>query len=312
MKVLITGGGGFLGQKLAAALLADTTTERVLLVDRFAPPAFADERVSSRALDISDPNGLSPDLMSDFDVIYHLAAVVSGEAEADFDLGMRVNVDGSRFLLEACRAAGHVPRVVFTSSVAVFGPLEHGETIDDRTATEPRSSYGMEKAVAELLLRDYSRRGFVDGIVLRLPTVSVRPGQPNRAASSFASGIIREPLNGLPSTCPVRADVGLWLHSPRAAVANLHLAASMPRLVNPVVNLPGLAVTVGEMIGELRRLEGDEVARLVEWSRDPAIEAIVANWPARWDDSTARKLGFVGDESMEAVIRAYVADELGR
>lgn len=312
MKVLITGGAGFLGRRLANSLLQSGDVEQLLLVDRHVEQ-WADERVRTMAIDVSLSDGLTAETVRNCDVIYHLAAVVSGEAEADFDLGMRVNIDGGRNVLEACRRAGHVPRVVFTSSVAVFGPAPEGALIDDHTATKPRSSYGMEKAVCELLLRDYARRGFIDGVVLRLPTISVRPGAPNRAASSFASGIIREPLAGIDTVCPVKPDTSLWLLSPEAAIRNLvHAARANFPSHQRIVNLPGLTVTVGEMVDTLVALEGDELASHIRWTHDPAIEAIVANWPARWDIASALELGFVGDADVAAIIRSYLKHELGR
>jgi len=244
------------------------------------------------------------------DVVFHLAAVVSGQAEADFDLGMRVNVDGTRSLLEAARAGGRRPKFVFASSLAVFGP-PLPEVITDDTAVRPRSSYGAQKAIGELLVSDYSRKGFVDGRVTRLPTVCVRPGRPNAAASSFVSGIIREPLNGLESVCPVDASLELWLSSPRAAVANLAHAAWLPAASlgeRRVVNLPGITVTVREMIAVLGRLGGREAAGRVRFAQDPAVDRIVSSWPSRFDVSRAIGLGFVRDPGFESLVRDFIAD----
>jgi len=308
MNVLITGAGGFLGRLLAEALLA-RDGGRLVLLDREKPAGFDDDpRVEALAGDIASPGVLAAAVTSDIDTVFHLAAVVSGEAEANFDLGMRVNVEGSRLLLEACRHAGRRPRVVFTSSVAVFGP--NAENIDASTAVDPRTSYGMEKAVAELLLKDYTRRGFVDGVVLRLPTISVRPGRPNKAASSFASGIIREPLAGVEAVCPVPPETRLWLLSPRAAVANLVHAAGidLPHAdQGRVINLPGITVTVAEMVAALERIAGAEVAARVRWERDKNIEAIVTSWPAQWDTREALRLGFENDENFDALVRGYLA-----
>ena len=309
MNVLITGAAGFLGRRLAGALL-EANVGQLLLLDREKPAGFDDARVVALAGDIANAGDVAAALSREIDTVFHLAAVVSGEAEVDFDLGMRVNIEGSRVLLEACRHQGKVPRVVFTSSVAVFGPSANVQ-IDDSTAVDPRSSYGMEKAVAEFLLKDYTRRGLVDGVALRLPTVSVRPGRPNKAASSFASGIIREPLAGLEAVCPVPAETRLWLLSPRAAVANL-LRASQIELPHAdrgrVINLPGISVTVGEMVAALDRIAGSEVSSRVRWVRDRSIEAIVTSWPSGWDVSRALSLGFESGDDLDAIIRAHMAE----
>jgi nucleoside-diphosphate-sugar epimerase len=306
MNVLITGAAGFLGRRLAEELLKQNVGKLVLL-DREKPMGFEDPRVIPLAGDISRADEVAAAIDRDIDTVFHLAAVVSGEAEADFDLGMRVNVEGSRLLLDACRHRCNRARVVFTSSVAVFGPSANTQ-IDDSTAVDPRSSYGMEKAVAELLLKDYTRRGFVDGVALRLPTISVRPGRPNKAASSFASGIIREPLAGLEAVCPVPPETRLWLLSPRAAVANLVRAAQveLPHADRGrVINLPGISVSVGEMVEALQRLAGPEVSGRVRWMRDESIEAIVASWPSSWDASRALSLGFENGDDLEGIIRAH-------
>jgi D-erythronate 2-dehydrogenase len=309
MNVLITGAAGFLGRRLAQDLLRQNVGKLVLL-DREKPAGFEDPRVVALGCDISRADEVAAAIDRDIDTVFHLAAVVSGEAEADFDLGMRVNVEGSRLLLEACRRKCKRPRVVFTSSVAVFGPSADTQ-VDDSTAVDPRSSYGMEKAVAELLLKDYTRRGFVDGVALRLPTISVRPGRPNKAASSFASGIIREPLAGLEAVCPVPPEARLWLLSPKAAVANL-VRASQIELPHAergrVINLPGISVSVGEMVDALQRIAGAEVSGRVRWARDPSIEAIVASWPSRWDVSRALSLGFENGGDLEAIIRGHMEE----
>ncbi|WP_244816772.1 D-erythronate dehydrogenase [Caballeronia sp. Lep1P3] len=319
MKILITGGAGFLGQRLAKRLLERGTldgqpvTELVLL--DVARPADAtllsDARVRAETGDISDRAVLDRLIDTDTQAIFHLAAIVSGQAEADFDLGMRINLDASRALLEACRSAGHAPRVVFTSSVAVYGGTLP-DVVQDDTALNPQSSYGTQKAIAELLLCDYARRGFVDGRVLRLPTISVRPGKPNAAASSFASGIIREPLNGERSTCPVDGETRLWLLSPQSAIDALIAGCELDRATlgnRPVVNLPGLSVSVNEMVAALREVAGDEAVARIDWQRDERIGKIVESWPGAWNTSRAEQLGLTGDASFADVIRAYISEQ---
>ncbi len=319
MNVLITGGAGFLGLQLARLLLKRGTVkldgraiafERLTLLDVAAPQGLDDARVRVVTGDLSDPAVLAQAIDTDTGIIFHLAAVVSGQAEADFELGMRVNLDASRALLETCRQRGHKPRVLFTSSVAVYGG-ELPPVVQDDTALNPQSSYGVQKAIGELLLSDYSRRGFVDGRVLRLPTISVRPGKPNAAASSFASGIIREPLAGVEANCPVAPDTPLWLLSPRAAVTALVNGIELDgeRLGNRrVVNLPGLSVTAAGMVEALRRVAGDAVADRVTWQRDERVEKIVGTWPAAWNAERALSLGFQSDTSFDDVIRAYMED----
>ncbi|OLL29082.1 NAD-dependent epimerase [Burkholderia sp. SRS-W-2-2016] len=321
MKVLITGGAGFLGQRLARELLArgslkdargtpQALTELVLL-DVVRANDFGDARVRTEVGDIAERSVLERAIDADTAAIFHLAAIVSGQAEADFDLGMRINLDASRLLLEVCRQRGHVPRVVFTSSVAVYGG-ELPEIVQDDTALNPQSSYGAQKAIAELLLNDYSRRGFVDGRVLRLPTISVRPGRPNAAASSFASGIIREPLNGEQAVCPVAGSTRLWLLSPRKAIESLIAGLELDGAAlgkQRVLNLPGLSVSVDEMIAALREVAGDAVAGRVVREPDERIEKIVGSWPGAWDTSRAERLGLTGERNFADVIRAYLADE---
>ena len=321
MKVLITGGAGFLGQRLARELLArgslkdkqgtpQTITELVLL-DVVQANDFDDKRVRTEVGDIAERSVLERVIDDQTSAIFHLAAIVSGQAEADFDLGMRINLDASRLLLETCRQRGHRPRVLFTSSVAVYGGALP-EVVQDDTALNPQSSYGAQKAIAELLLNDYARRGFVDGRVLRLPTISVRPGKPNAAASSFASGIIREPLNGEAAVCPVAGSTRLWLLSPRKAIESLigGLELDSAALGNQrVLNLPGISVSVDEMVAALREVAGDAAAARIVWERDERVEKIVGSWPGRWDTSRAEGLGLSGERSFADVIRSYVADE---
>ena len=318
MNVLITGGAGFLGLQLARLLLKRgslnldgraVSIDRLTLLDVVAPQ-IDDARVRVVTGDLSDPAVLAQAIDRDTAAIFHLAAVVSGQAEADFDLGMRVNLYASRALLETCRQLGHVPRVVFTSSVAVYGG-KLPAVVQDDTALNPQSSYGAQKAIGELLLSDYSRKAFVDGRVLRLPTISVRPGKPNAAASSFASGIIREPLAGVAANCPVPPDTALWLLSPRGAIQALVNGIELDgaRFGNRrVVNLPGLSVTAAQMGDALRRVAGDAVADRVTWQREERIEKIVGTWPAAWDTTRALELGFVGDASFDDVVRGYAED----
>ena len=322
MKVVITGAAGFLGQRLARQLLATErlidrdgqarAIEQLVLADIVAAPDHGDSRVSVMTGDLGDAGFLDGLIDARTDSVFHLAAIVSGQAEAEFDLGMRVNLGASRALLETCRRLGHAPKVIFTSSVAVYGGDLPGIVLDS-TAVQPQSSYGTQKAICELLLNDYSRRGFVDGRTLRLPTISIRPGKPNKAASSFASGILREPLNGEAAVCPVASHLRLWLSSPRQAIRSIAAAHDLSASAlgtSRTINLPGVSVTVAEMLAALERVAGREVAARVRFEPDPAIERIVASWPGAWDDSRARKLGLEGDVDFDSIIRAYIEDDL--
>jgi D-erythronate 2-dehydrogenase len=321
MKVLITGGAGFLGQRLARELLARGSLKdaggrpqaitQLVLLDVVRACDFGDSRVRTEVGDIGERDVLERVVDKQTSAIFHLAAIVSGQAEADFDLGMRINLDASRLLLEICRQRGHQPRVLFTSSVAVYGG-ELADVVRDDTVLNPQSSYGAQKAIAELLLNDYARRGFVDGRVVRLPTISVRPGKPNAAASSFASGIIREPLNGETAVCPVEGSTRLWLLSPRKAIESLIAALELDTALlgtQRALNLPGISVSVDEMVAALREVAGEEAARRIVWERDARVEKIVGSWPGRWDTSRAESLGLTGERSFADVIRSYIADE---
>ena len=319
--MVVTGGAGFIGRRLVRQLLQQGTLlgldgrprsiERITIVDAAAADDLTDPRLEHVVGDISDPGVVNSAINPDTSAIFHLAAVVSGMAEADFALGMRINVDASRLILEACRHAGHGPRLVFASSVAVYGGAPSA-TMRDATAPTPRTSYGTQKAMVELLINDYSRRGYVDGRALRLPTISVRPGRPNAAASSFASGIIREPLNGEPAVCPVDPETTLLLLSPSGVVGCMIHGHDMPAESfggNRVVNLPGLSVTVREMVRALERVAGPEVVSRIQWEPDARIAKFVANWPGAWDNSRALALGFPGDQNFEDNIRQYIAEQ---
>jgi nucleoside-diphosphate-sugar epimerase len=322
MKAIITGGAGFLGARLARAVLdkgtlkdgmgQDQPVTELVLIDVTEPPPIADRRVTRVTGDISDPALLRSTIDAEAGAIFHLAAIVSGMAESDFDLGLRINVDATRTLLELCRAAGGRPRIVFTSSVAVFGG-ELPQMLDDTTALNPQTSYGVEKAIGELLIADYTRKGFIDGRSLRLPTITVRPGRPNAAASSFASGIIREPLNGEDAICPVGPDARIWVASPRTAIAGLLRANELPSdaLGNRRwVNVPGISVTAGEMASSLDRVAGPEVAKRIRWERNERIERMVLGWPPAIDNSRAIDLGFQVDENFDSIIRRYTQEDM--
>lgn len=322
MEVLITGGAGFLGSKLARQLLARGTLagpsgqpekiSRITLLDQVVAQGFDDPRIAIMTGDAADAAVIAKALTPSVQSVFHLAAVVSGEAESDFDLGMRINLDATRILLEQARKNGNRPRVVFTSSVAVFGGDLPPKVLDTTPAT-PQGSYGAQKAMCELMVTDYSRKGFIDGRSLRLPTVTVRPGKANKAASSFASGIIREPLNGVVSICSVPPDTKVWALSPRSTVHNLihaHELESAAFGTAGAVNLPGLTTTVGEMVAAMGRVAGAETMKLVEWKEDPAILKLVRTWPGDFVTARAEKMGFVHDANFDEVVKAYMEEEL--
>jgi nucleoside-diphosphate-sugar epimerase len=312
-RILITGGAGFLGQRLAARLAAaDPGNVELHLWDHVQPRLPEGAASTSRTLvgDLLDPGLLSDAISPGLDAVIHLAAVVSAQAEEDFDLGMRVNFDGTRALLEACRALATRPRFVMTSSVAVFGGALPTR-VPDWWAPHPRSSYGAAKAICELLVNEYSRRGFVDGRVLRLPTVVVRPGRPNRAASSFASSMIREPLAGEEAVVPVEPDTPMWLMSPDRAVDALMHAIDLDAKAlgdDRVISLPGLSVSVGEMAAALGRAGGGEAAKRVSWQFDLPIATIVQSWPGDFEATRAKGLGFEADASMDEIIAQHMAE----
>ncbi|MEO1603256.1 MAG: D-erythronate dehydrogenase, partial [Pseudomonadota bacterium] len=304
MRVLIIGGGGFLGQKLAEALasrghLCGRELSSIVLADLLRPdPPKGQIPVETIELDITDPVSLRTAISAGFDVIYHLAAIVSGQAESEFDLGMQVNLTGSINVFEAVRALGTCPVVVFTSSIAVYGG-DIPDPIPDWAMLNPQTSYGAQKAAAELLLTDYSRKGFLDGRGLRLPTISVRPGKANKAASSFMSSIFREPLQGQEAVCPVPPDYAHWFLSPHACIKNLLHAAEVEAGAwgsNRCLALPGRTHTIGEMVEAMRRVAGDAAPARIRWEPDPAIQAIVNGWKARFDPARAIAMGFQADE----------------
>ncbi|MEM0906367.1 MAG: D-erythronate dehydrogenase [Pseudomonadota bacterium] len=318
MRVLIIGGGGFIGQKIAASLAArktlrDTPITHLDLADLAEPRTLdAPFDVSSHAVDIADRADLATVFALRPDVVFHLAAVVSGQAEAEFDLGMRVNLMGSINILEECRALGFKPVLVFSSSCAVYGG-EIPDRIEDWTMLNPQTSYGAQKAAAELLVTDYSRKGFLDGRAPRLPTVTVRAGKPNAAASSFMSSIFREPLQGEEASCPVEPEYALWYASPRVVVENLIRCAEIPAEafgMNRAFALPGRIATIGQMIEAMRTVAGDEPVSRITWERDQRIVDIVSGWRANINDERARSFGLDRDASFEDNIRYFLEDDI--
>ncbi|MGJ8522330.1 D-erythronate dehydrogenase [Carnimonas sp. R-84981] len=313
MNIVVTGGAGFLGRRLIQALLEASDKgvipplDRIVSVDLVAC-SLDDTRVQSITGDIADPEFARSVINRDTIAVYHMAAALSGQSEAEFDTGMRINLDGTRALLEAARDTGTSPRFIFTSSLAVFGGTMP-EVVPETLALMPQSSYGAEKALGEILVNDYSRKGFIDGLVCRLPTIVVRPGKPNSAASSFASGIIREPVAGQPSNAPVPLDTRMWLSSPDAAVANLAHAITLKASslgIWRVLNLPGLCVTVNEMLNGLERVVGREARALVSNDIEQRVVDIVCSWPGDFDVVRPLGLGFSADAHIDDVIRQYV------
>ncbi len=317
MRILITGGAGFLGQRLARTLLKNEKNQTVteLVLADIAPlrdaALLSDARVRSVTGDLTQL--LSSGLLNAVDGVFHLAAAVSGECEADIDVGLKANLDTTRALLDACRALANVttaPRLVFSSSLAVYGG-DMPEVIEDYTLPQPQNSYGTQKFICEQLIADYTRKGYVDGRSVRLPTVTVRPGKPNAAASGFMSGIIREPLAGVDAVCPVDPATGVWITSPRYAIAGLIAAFETPQEKwgsRIAMNLPGLSVRVAEMIAALERRAGAAVAARVRVEKNETISTIVGGWPWRFDTARARALGLSGPAAMDEIIAEYVAD----
>jgi len=329
MNILITGGSGFLGARLARTLLAQETLtlvgapaqpiDRIVLADRIAPPEDLrmDERVQFITGDLAEQLASHTLPLAEMQAVFHLAAAVSGECEADFDLGLRSNLDTTRQLLDALRHvghAGHAPVLVFSSSVAVFGnapeqPLP--TVIEDTTLPTPQNSYGIQKFIGEQLVADYTRKGFIQGRSVRLMTVSVRPGQPNGAASGFLSGILREPLAGVCACVPVTADTAVALSSPSQTVRGIIRAASANQAewgARTAVNLPALTTTVGEMVEALERVAGKEATALLDWQVDADIARIIGSWPSRIAARRAQGLGLTADSNFEAIVREYVQE----
>jgi nucleoside-diphosphate-sugar epimerase len=311
-KVLIIGGGGMVGQKLAWALADGALgAAEVLLFDMAFPEASAPGQQLTG--NVADPGAMARLVAHRPDVIFHLASIVSGEAEVDYDLGWQVNMHPTWALLEAIRAAeDYRPRLVFTSSIAVFGG-PYPEVIDDTFLSAPQTSYGHQKAICELMISDASRKGFVDGISIRLPTICVRPGKANKAASSFFSGIIREPLNGQEALLPVAESVRHWHASPRAAVGFLTHAAALDlaRLEGRrALNMPGVSCTVAEQIEALRQAAGEAAVARIKPKPDAAVETIVSGWPRNFAPERALALGFRAEESFAEIVQIYIEDEL--
>jgi len=325
MRVVITGGAGFLGRQLALTLLkrgyligldgVETEIKKLVVFDLATsqPPLPDDPRLELVSGDITEPQVLRALLTADTSVVFHLAAVVSAAAEADFDLGMRVNLAATQELLTTCRRLKTPPRFIFASSAAVFGG-DLPPVVEDDTALTPQTSYGTQKAIGELLINDYSRKNFIDGRALRLPTIVVRPGKPNKAASTFASSIIREPLQGQSAICPVSPESRMWILSPRRAIESFIHAAEIPAAAwrsSRAVALPGLSVSIQEMVDSLREIAGAAVVRRISWQPDPFIQKLVDGWPARLAPQRAEALGFQTDDSIKTIIQAFIEDELG-
>jgi len=324
MKIVITGGAGFLGRRLAHTLLQQGTLigpsgteepiDTIVVLDTVTPePAItADPRLQVATGDITDHAALAQIIDNHTTSVFHFAAVVSAAAEADFDLGMRINLHGTLAVLEACRALSRPPRLVFTSSIASFGgPLP--AVVDETIPQTPQTSYGAQKAVGELLVHDYSRKNFVDGRAVRLPTIVVRPGKPNRAASSFASSIIREPLTGLEAICPVLPETRLAILSPRQAVAAFVRAHDLPAAAfehTRSLIVPGLSVQVSDMVAALQRTAGAKAVQHIHWQPDAEIQRIISSWPGAFTSPRALRLGFQADANMDAIVQAFIEDDL--
>lgn len=314
MQIIITGAAGFLGQQLAKkiALSNQFQYSELLLIDIIEPQKPIDDfRIICLKLDICDPNSVKNLINKSTKIVFHLAAIVSSHAEKDFDLGWQINVNSTHILLEACRKQNSNIRFVLASSCAVFGG-NLPEIVDDMTALNPMGSYGSQKAICELMVNDYSRKGFIDGISLRLPTICIRPGKANLAASSFVSGIIREPLNGNFSICPVDKSLAVWISSPEIVINNFVYAAKMDTksiLGWRSINLPGIKITVEAMLAALQKIAGANILAFVKFEYDEAINKLVLSWPTEINNSTALKLGFEVDKNFESFILQYIENE---
>ncbi len=320
MKVFITGGGGFLGYRLALRLLerktlAGTdgkaeTISQIKLMDAGFPPN-PDTRLVCMKGDIAEPGAIAAAMDADTGSVFHLAAVVSAGAEADFDLGSRVNLDGTRYLLEACRKLKAAPRLVFSSSLAVFGG-KLPAVVDDSITPNPQTSYGTQKVIGEYLVTDYSRKGFLDGRSLRLPTIVVRAGKPNLASTSFASGMFREPLNGIVCECPVDDTVEMWILSPGKVIDAIVHAHDLPASAwgtNRAISLPGITFSLREGVEALRRIAGEEVAARIVFKPVDRIQNMIKTFPARFKTARALDMGFAADSGLDAILKDYIASE---
>lgn len=315
MKIVITGGQGFLGQRLAKTLLSNSTLSinELVLIDVIKPIApNNDPRVRCLEMDLRNPESLDEIITEKTTALFHLAAIVSSHAEQDPDLGYEINFLATRNLLEVCRKNNPKVRFIFSSSLAVYGG-NLPEIIQDHIAVTPQSTYGSQKAMCELLINDYSRKGFVDGIVVRLPTICIRPGKPNKAASSFVSSIIREPLQGEEAICPVSSDLRLWLSSPNTVINNFIHALTLPSLPQRswhIINLPGFTVSVKQMLSDLASIKGENILEKVRFEFDENINNIVASWPAEIDNKTALKHGFNVDVDFKEVIQQFIKNDM--
>ena len=323
MRIVVLGGAGFIGKKLVLKLLnrekvslngrPASPFEKIVVFDKeLATGLPTDSRVEIIKGNMADHDAISDLIGESTDVIFHLAAVVSGEAEKDFELGMQVNLWAGLHLLEHCRHMKRAPMVVFASSCAAYGG-EMAEVIQDHTTPCPQSSYGTQKVILDFLINDYSRRGFIDGRALRLPTIAVRPGTPNAATTSFVSSIIREPLQGKRASCPVDPEVKLWIHSPEKVTDNFIHAAHIPAQAfrsSRVVNLPGITVTVAEMVAALAVVGGKEATELIDWEPDAFLQSIVLTFPTTFETKKAMALGFQRDSSLEEIINSFVNNDL--
>lgn len=324
MKVVITGGTGMIGRKLIDSLLAtpelidrDGNPAEITAITAFDvvapnPPLPEDERLSMVTGEISDADAVRELIDEDTDTVFHLAAVVSAQAEEDFDLGMRVNLDGTRIVLERCRALEHAPRVVYASSVAAFGG-EMPDIIDDAVTPNPQTTYGVTKVIGEYLIDDYSRKGFIDGRALRLPTIVVRPGRPNKAASTWASSIMREPLTGRAAVCPVTEESKMWMLSPRRVVESFRHAQVLDADAwgpHRVVNLPGITGSVTESMQALARAGGNTARALVTFEHDPFIQEIVDGWANSFETPRGIAMGFKADTDLDEIVNVFLEDDL--